>query len=265
MTTTTWLIVIMALAYFSFYLLLDREKQRQRVKEKLRSELIDRGAYHIGALEMSAYINDFDGNSKLRWVYKDVKKPRYNSPPPRIPGRLRFYTEGSSISKYPTLIREYMERFKLEFITREPNFCEFQVTTNHAVTSNMHKINFEYVAEVKKAFKMTREELEQQSYKEEWFGYVISSAIESLTIKIFFPQSYEPKPKVRANVCIGLTPTELIDTVEFSRINGGFKNDPDNISITIRRPKLGYVYFLCWTPLTTEQVGEMKSMVSGCA
>ena len=141
---------------------------------------------------------------------------------------------------------------------QDPNFCFFQVRVKEAT----NEISYGYTASIDKAFCMSEEELTGQPY--EYFGFHIEGAIENLVIKVTFPRHYKPD-SVQSDVCIGdLVPTDVVYNSEVERIivDGGFRDEWSGASITVRKPKMGYLYFLRWRPLPKVVVEGMKKRES---
>jgi hypothetical protein len=234
-----------------------RAEQAEASLQRIGEELKERIGYQIGKLEIKVFITNYDGNCHSRWTWTDISKVRPDTALSRIPGRIRFSTPGCLFSKYPTLSSGYDRRYEIEFIRKDTNLCEFQVRVKEAT----NKISYEYISDIDKAFCMSEEDLAEQPYKYEWFGFHISSAIETLTIKVSFPSHYQPD-NVQPDACIGMVPTDFSDNSEVERIikNEGFKNESGDVSVTVSKPKIGYVYFIRWKPLPKKVVNSLKAV-----
>jgi hypothetical protein len=125
-------------------------------------------------------------------------------------------------------------------------------------------MSYEYIADVNKAFCMTEEELQEQPYEYEWFGYHVISAIETLIINVSFPDYYKP-PYIQPDAYMGFFPTESSDNSEVERIirEKGFSiGNNGAVSLAVNRPKIGYHYCVRWKPLPRTLVEAMKQRQS---
>jgi pimeloyl-ACP methyl ester carboxylesterase len=213
-------------------------------------EMLNQIGFQVEQLEINLIIRDYHGNCDTRWNWRGVRTISQGSRP-RIPGRLRFYTPGASISQFPSLSREYNERYMIEYVEKNPYSCEFYIRPK--VTSN--EMSYEYTAEISKAFIMNQEDLVEYIYKYEWFGFYISSVIETLTMNIYFPAYYRPN-EIQLEACIGPTPDDSGDGEEIKRVNkeGGLRVESNDVLVTVKKPKIGYLYFVRWRPLPKEIV-----------
>jgi hypothetical protein len=219
------------------------ETSLQEIGEEVRSRI----GYEVGELEIHMVITDHHGTCHTRWIWRNIRKVRPDVALSHIPGKVFFSSPESSFSKWPTLSFKDQRKYEIEFLRKEKNYCEFQVKVKE-LTNNT--LSYEFTADANEAFYMSEEELAGQKHSYEWYGFSMSSAaIESLVIKIYFPQHYQAD-NIYPGVCIGLEPTEFSDRAEVDRIisSGGFKNEAGEVSITVKKPKFGYIYFLRWRP-----------------
>lgn len=255
------IITIIFLAICCIYLYYRLRKEGIRAdSEKLRADefgevLIDRFGYQTGKLEIEASITNYNGDCDTKWAWTEIKKIHPDYPVSCIPGRIYFSTQGASFSKFPELLPEYAGNYEIEFLSKDTSRCLFQVR----VKDDTSEIAFGYTASANRAFCMNEEELAEESFKDEWFGFHAIGIIENLSVKVFFPRHYKPDG-VQPDVCIGTVPTGISDNDEIKRIlkDGGFRIEPGEISLTVKKPRLGYLYYLRWRPLPEIVVEGMR-------
>jgi hypothetical protein len=225
---------------------MNRANSENLKADELGKVINDRFGYQITTLEIRASITNYNGDCETRWTWTDIKKNHSESPTICIPGRLYFSTKGASFLQFPELLPQYTDNYELEFLSKDINRCLFQVR----VKDNTGEIAFGYNASVVRAFCMHEEELAAESFKYEWFGFSATSIIDNMKIRVSFPDHYKPEG-VRPEVCFGSVPSDFREAGEIERIvkDNGFRFEANEISLTVRKPKLGYLYFLRWLPL----------------
>ncbi len=257
------IITIVVLVICCVYLYYSLQKEIIRAgSEKLRADefeeaIAGRFGHRVGKLEIEASITNYNGDCDTKWVWADIRSIYSGSPITSIPGRIHFSTQNASISEFPTLLPEYTNNYEIEFLSKGTKLCLFQVRVKEG--ANEIGSGYGYTASIERAFCMSEAELAEETLNYEWFGFAMTSIIENLSIKIAFPRPYKPD-SVQFDVCIGLVPTDISDYDEIERVakEGSFRNESGEISITVKKPKLGYLYFLRWRPLPKIIVDGMR-------
>ena len=226
-------------------------------KEKLRADSLEaalleineearqRIGYEIGELIQSVEIINKNGDCVIHYNYKDVKKVCSNAIISRIPGNIRYRTPGCLIRQLPKLsVDSILKGYEIDFIDRGDQTCDFDVI----IPKKAKEIEFSYSVIIEKAHCMSKEEL-VGSYPYEWTGRHIGTAYETLILEVKFPYDYSV-PDVDYGVCSGWVPNDSSYNKEVERIGegGGIGVKMNQYTLVMKRPKLGYVYFIRWRP-----------------
>jgi hypothetical protein len=248
-------------------------------KEKLRAAqigevLINRVGFQVRSLEIQVDISTYEGNCNTIWKWSDVQSRKLIPPLMHFSGKISFDTPNCSFTEFPSLLPEYDQNYEIRFLIKEPTFCDFytvrRFTEDPEAGSNglvekkvSSEFSYGYKASISRGFMMDEEALANrpdQNYFE-WFGFHIDLPLETLSIKISFPANFDPD-ELQYDVCIaGLTPNKERDLSEVDRIvsENGFRREVDGLSLSVRRPKVGDLYYLRWTPPPKAVVKAMKT------
>jgi DNA-binding winged helix-turn-helix (wHTH) protein len=232
---------------------LELEKEAYR---KLKEDFKHRLGHRARQLEIRMRIENYEGDCHCRWIWTDITDEPPDTVISRLYGSVYFSTPGCSFKQYPTLSANTKRGYKLEIVTKGTALCDFYVYPPEGIDS----IYYEYIADANKAFCMSAEELEKMPYEYEWFGFHITVAIETLTIKVTFPEHYRPD-YIQADAYLGFFPTNVSDVAEIDRINinNWFKKESsEEFTLTVIKPKMGYKYCVRWKPLPGQLVDAMK-------
>lgn len=234
-----------------------RAEAEKRRATQIGEALLDRVGFQVGDLEICIDITNYNGDCSSTWKWSDVRKVPSNAPLLHFPGRLSFSAPGCRFTEYPTMLPEYNGNFAIRFLRKDISDCEFQLE----LAREVQEIRYGYKATLSQAFIMSEEDLAAHPYTYEWFGFYINLPIENLRVKLNFPPEYKPEA-LALDVCLGgYVPNEISDQTEIARIleDHGFRYKGVEASFTVRKPKMGYLYFLRWSPLPNVVVEAMKN------
>ena len=228
----------------------------------LENRLVERIGYNIRSITHTVNISDLDGTLNLSFKWQDLRLIRQDAALTHIPGGMRFNPATSKFSRYPVIPRQsFVRRLELVPLEQTESSSEYQIEIAGGLNYG-EKLNLECSAEVKGAFFMTREEVEQhapRSFKKEYHSFSVVTPVERIEIDITFPEGYAVE--AFPGVCIGsVLSDKYMHNEELGRIekNQWFQKSNTSASLQIDEPIIGFSYLIYWMPPPKRLVDALR-------
>jgi hypothetical protein len=190
---------------------------------------------------------DKAGNTKAIKGWRGIQL-RKGTVMAQIPGRLWIDTPGGKIDGDPRLTKhtELGKNVSLVIRKKTDTECDYSVEITGYLTGDDPPLDYEIVANYSKAVLMTKQAVAaayaSASFKFDYHSFDVEYPIESLSLEVTFEQGVS----VQAFGGVFLGRSENQDAVEFQRVQKGFTPQSRGGRFVIRKPNIGYRYFIYW-------------------
>jgi len=191
---------------------------------------------------------DREGGTKAIRGWKGIRL-RQGTVMAQIPGRLWVDTPGGTIKSDPRLVTHTDLGKNISLVIRKKTAteCDYAVEITGYLTGDDPSLDYEIEVNYSKVVLMTKNEVQASyasaSFKFDYHSFDVEYPIESLDLEVIFPQGFA----VTAYGGVFQGRTENLDAQEFQRVQKGFTRNNRGGRFSIKKPAIGFRYFIYWS------------------